>query len=274
MLRRQLIALGLGVVLAAASAPPVSAHDGNTDPSVLHGCAGTIAGIRLVGPWGACAPTETPHHWVNLKRFLDLLERVAMLENAVNAVLALVSCVSLEPGPINGVGGPHLLITGCNVHIRSGSGATVDTTNLGNLIIGYNEPRGFTNTSNRTGSHNVVLGPEHQFTASGGFLAGDGNTVTADFASVSGGTGNTASGAFSSVSGGQTNTAHGPISSVSGGGHNTASGGLSSVSGGFQNTAGGDDSSVSGGLGHTAGGNRSSVSGGNSRTAPGTDDWA
>ena len=119
-----------------------------------------------------------------------LQDTINKLEGAVSDLLTLLTCVSRQEGEINGVSGPHLVITGCNVHVRSGSGMTGDTTNLGNLIIGYNEPRNIgagPDTTNRTGSHTLIIGPEHQFTASGGLLAGFGNTVTADFASVSGG---------------------------------------------------------------------------------------
>src|SRR5256885_1180353 len=165
-----------------------------------------------------------------------LQDTINKLEGAVGNLLTLLTCVSRQEGEINGVSGPHLVITGCNVHIRSGSTTTVDATNLGNLIIGYNEPRpdaaGAPDTSNRTGSHTLIIGPAHQFTASGGMLAGSDNTVSADFASVSGGDFNTASGAFASVSGGIRNTASGSDSSVSGGDSNTASGEGASVSGG------------------------------------------
>jgi len=202
---------------------------------------------------------------------------VAALKAALHdthPALDLSPFVSVDPNPINGVGGPHVIFTGVNVHIRSGSGMTNDTTNLGNLIIGYNEPRNTTDTTNRTGSHTVIIGPEHQFTASGGFLAGFQNTVSADFASVSGGKFNMASGDFASVSGGRENTASGSSASVSGGGANTASGPNASVSGGGGNTASRFAASVSGGEGNTASGSFASVSGGNTRTAPDTDDWA
>jgi hypothetical protein len=64
------------------------------------------------------------------------------------------------------------------VHIRSGSGSSVDDTQLGNLIVGYDEDEGSAPVfNNRTGSHNLVIGPGHQFTASGGLLAGRDNTV-------------------------------------------------------------------------------------------------
>src|ERR1700704_3518185 len=71
-----------------------------------------------------------------------LQDTIDKLEGAVGKLLTLLTCVSRQEGAINGVSGPHLLITGCNVHVRSGSGMTNDdTTNLGNLFIGYNEPR-------------------------------------------------------------------------------------------------------------------------------------
>ena len=207
----------------------------------------------------------------------NLQDTINKLEGVVSDLLTRLTCVSRQEGEINGVSGPHLLITGCNVHVRSGSGMTGDTTNLGNLIIGYNEPRDTgtgPDTTNRTGSHNIVLGPQHRFTASGGLLAGFRSTVTGDFASVSGGQNNTASGVVASVSGGDQNTASGSVASVSGGASNTASGTVASVSGGDQNTASGVGSSVSGGEFNTASGSDSSVSGGNSRTATGPDDWA
>ena len=199
-----------------------------------------------------------------------LQDTINKLEGAISDLLTRLTCVSRQEGEINGVSGPHLVITGCNVHVRSGSGMTGDTTNLGNLIIGYNEPRNIgagPDTTNRTGSHTLIIGPEHQFTASGGLLAGFRNTVSADFASVSGGTNNTASGDQASVSGGSNNTASGDSASVSGGFMNNASGGSASVSGGGNNGASGASASVSGGASNRASGNVTSVSGGQGNTA-------
>ena len=105
--------------------------------------------------------------------------------------------------------------------------------------------------------------------AAGKVLAGDNNTASGNYSSVSGGQDNTASGEWSSVSGGYNNTANWKNSSVSGGGKNTASGLGSSVSGGNANTASGDLSSVSGGGINTASGLSSSVSGGWGNTASG-----
>ena len=150
-------------------------------------------------------------------------------------------------------------ISGLNVQVVNGSGKTYGTTNgLGNLIVGYNE-LGNPNGDDRTGSHNIVTGQENSFSSYGGLVAGQGNTV---------------SDAWSSVSGGRQNTASGIWSSVSGGAGNTASGADASISGGTVNTASGIGSSVSGGFDNTASGYWSSVSGGDLRSATGTNNWA
>lgn len=233
-----------------------------------------------------------------------LQARVAALEVTVAALQAKLACVSVDDNPINGLAGPQFIFEGCNVHVRSGSGFTSDDhpatgdveplTGLGNLVVGYNEPRIIPrkgdDLTERTGSHNLIVGREHKYPSFGGFVAGrrniisgdeasvsggNRNTASGEVSSVSGGVGNTASGSASSVSGGQENTASGAFSSVSGGGlSNTASGNYSSVSGGTANTASGSQSSVSGGFQNTASGSASSVSGGSNRAAPGDVDWA
>jgi hypothetical protein len=206
-----------------------------------------------------------------------LLQRFLALERKLQHVTS-------EIGP---EGFPELVITGANLRVVNGLGETQTTNGLGNVIVGYNEPRGF-EPDIRTGSHNVVVGVRHNFFRVGGLVVGLVNTISGDFAAVSGGVGNTASGFgssvsgglgntasfnISSVSGGEANTASGFGSSVSGGVGNTASGFDSAVSGGVGNTASGFDSSVSGGVGNTASGNFASVSGGLNRAAEGESDW-
>jgi hypothetical protein len=183
--------------------------------------------------------------------------------------------------------GSLLTFSGMNVRVVDGSGTTEGAVNgLGNLIVGYNEnPIAAT----RTGSHNLVVGIDHEYTSYGGMVIGKRSTISAAFASVSGGWFNTASGTHSQVSGGYLNTASNNISSVSGGWGNTASGSASSVSGGrnntansfessvsggWGNTASGPDSSVTGGQGNTASADYSSISGGNGAGASGAHDWA
>jgi hypothetical protein len=69
---------------------------------------------------------------------------VTALQNSSNgtshAVYALDRFITVDPNPENGVTGPNIVISGANVHIVSGFGATPDfQTGLGNLIIGYDE---------------------------------------------------------------------------------------------------------------------------------------
>ena len=158
-----------------------------------------------------------------------LEETVVTLQDQVDAlqnVQALGEFVSVDPNPRVGVAGPHIIITGANLHLVSGSGATNDgdtPLGLGNLIIGYNEDPAEAGSplspGNRGGSHNVVIGTHHKFTeaAFGGLVAGAGNTISNTAASVSGGANNTASGEQASVSGGFGNEASDNLASVSGG---------------------------------------------------------
>jgi hypothetical protein len=218
----------------------------------------------------------------------DLGARVAQLETQVEALAAaleeaqeILRFVRVDPEPINGLAGPHWIVEGANVHVRSGSGATNDgcvleapdypncesLTGLGNLVVGYNEDR--RGVPDRSGSHNLVLGRSHIYGSFGGLVAGRLNTILGAFASVSGGNRNVASGDFSSVSGGSRNRASGVFSSVSGGLFNRASGGVASVSGGLDGDASGRMASVTGGAFNEASGSCASVSGGQFNEAAG-----
>jgi trimeric autotransporter adhesin len=180
------------------------------------------------------------------------------LSNAAS-VLAIAPYVSLTTGAMNGVTGPNIVFQGCNVHVRDGSGATncnpssVNSmgtqTGLGNLIVGYDERY---STEPRGGSNNLIVGIYHTFTGAGSFVDGRANTISAEYAAVSGGVGNTASAEGAAVSGGVSNQATAMWSAVSGGTYNVASNYEASVSGGVHNTASGQYSSVSGGGGTTA----------------------
>lgn len=124
--------------------------------------------------------------------------------------------------------GTEVFITGANLHLRNGLGSTdcineqsqeiPDCPNgLGNLIVGYNEPREPAFGEDiRTGSHNMVVGQQHNFSRFGGLVVGLVNTISGDFAVVSGGEGNTASGLASAVSGGRNPTAEGEFDGVAG----------------------------------------------------------
>ncbi len=203
--------------------------------------------------------------------------------------------------------GDNLNFDGMNVRIRNGLGATngnpdqtdlTDPTDtvvngLGNLIVGYDEPAydihgNISNIQEKTGSHNIVVGPGHNYSSFGGLVSGFSNRISGPYTSVNGGFINWAKGIFSSigggrenfaqgqsstVSGGETNNVFGFASSISGGYNNVALGENSSVNGGFQNRAEGRSSSILGGRNNETLGSYSTISGGNGRTASGTDDW-
>lgn len=209
-------------------------------------------------------------------RIADLEAVIASMPDAatVEFINNLAAVVALQN---DAQGRPSVVFSGVNVHVNNGTGMTTSVNGLGNLVVGYDEAR--TTGNDKNGSHNVVIGRRNNYSQYGGLVAGNMNTISGAFASVTGGSANIASGANSSVSGGFQNQAAGGNSSVSGGSLNIAGdtvnggGNYSSISGGLANTASGDYSSVSGGSANTASGENSSVSGGNSRSAIDIDDW-
>jgi len=138
----------------------------------------------------------------------------------------------------------ELTLKGMNLHIINGLGATNGEPNyptdvvdpvvngLGNLIIGYNLGRDQFGTDIRTGSHNLVIGDQNNYSSIGGIVCGNGGSIGAPFASITSGHNNIASGLYSSVSGGSTNSATAESTSVSGGEQNTSSFRGAAVSGG------------------------------------------
>ncbi len=108
----------------------------------------------------------------------------------------------------------------------------------------------------------ATIGPSNTNTGTSAFVAGQGNSATAIYTSVSGGVSNIASGDNSTISGGNGNTASGFASAVSGGANNTASGNRSAVGGGYENTAANDGSTVAGGTFNDASVWKSTVGGG------------
>jgi hypothetical protein len=166
-----------------------------------------------------------------------LQAQIDALTAQLDAESAKLADVSVDP--VTG----DLYVTGINLHVQSGSGATDGLINgAGNLIIGYNED------ALGPGSHNLVIGPGHTYSSYGGVVAGAFNQITAPFANVTGGAKNTASGVTSSISGGTGNFASGTSSHISAGRFNTASGVNSSVGGGSDNVASGFASTIPGGL--------------------------
>ena len=176
---------------------------------------------------------------------------------------------------VDGQGQPSIFFSGANVHINNGASWSA-INGLGNLVVGYDgvradtvEPHCSVNAhdnqmdceaalggvwavNHKTGSHNIVLGMEHNYSSREGLLAGFRNSTTAQSASVTGGSGNLAGRFNASILGGTSNVASGPSSTVSGGYLNVAATTGSSVSGGRDNGASGSYATVSGGYQRSA----------------------
>jgi hypothetical protein len=257
-----LMAVGLFVALTPL---PASADDGNGIPGEIAALQAQVASLQST----VSALQEQLNSLQSSNTTLQ--KQLATVQS--NHALLLGPFVNVDPNAEIGVVGPNIIFSGANIHIVSGSGATNDNgnpTGLGNLIIGYDEvppnTAGFPpfNPGDRGGSHNLVIGSGNRFTkaAFGGLVAGEGNTISNQSTSVSGGFSNTANGLDASISGGQFNVASGDRSSVGGGHSNTASGDVSSVGGGQVNNVSGAVANIVGGTGNKAGGIGTVVIGG------------
>jgi hypothetical protein len=140
----------------------------------------------------------------------ELKAQVSELQETVTRLTAILEGVTRE--------GNALVLSGMNVYVVSGKGATDATPNgLGNLIVGYNEDGGQTLGNDNVGSHNLIIGKNNTASSYGGIVAGESNKATAPYATITGGFNNTAGGEYSSVSGGQLNAAKGDYATVGGG---------------------------------------------------------
>ena len=187
------------------------------------------------------------------------------------AILALFSLTTVRD--LNGHEYPTLRLTGVNLQIVNGLGATngnpddptsvdpefTETNGVGNVIVGYNELASGYGT--RRGSHNVVVGSQLAYHRFAGLVSGHRSTIEGAYASVSGGRGR-AKGTYASVCGGD-GDAIGEYATVSGGLSGVASGVGATVSGGDNNEAAGPQAAITGGEGNYAIGYASTITGGN-----------
>src|SRR5262249_5502588 len=184
-----------------------------------------LVGQHGVRPLSADQPGGLPA----LEKRVAALETMVASLQQVNAGQAAeiaslknrLTVVEAKTAPIS-VAGTDFVITGKNVFIQDGSGFTEGGTGLGNLTVGYNALRG-KGVDVRTGTHNLILGDQNNYSSFGGLVAGNFNTISGQYATVSGGDNNTASGDCATVSGGHSNTTSGLNATVSGGAFNTAS---------------------------------------------------
>ena len=207
---------------------------------------GLIGGITLAVPLSALAADSDGDDVTELE------QRISALEDLLDGVDRVDGTIAFH---------------GVNIQVTNGSGSTATTNGLGNVIVGYNTDR--VGDDLRSGSHNLVVGDENEWTSHGGLIVGQHNSSTAVHGVVIGGFRNTATGGYAAVLGGFFNEASGNYSSVSGGTYNHASGSGSSVSGGHRGAAQEYVASVSGGIRNTSAAVGASVAGGVSNTAAG-----
>lgn len=126
------------------------------------------------GPQGEPGPPGPPGP--------DVTQLIMALQAQVNDLTARLTALETKLARVS-VSGDDIYITGANLHLRSGSGSTDGPVNgRGNLIIGYNEMRG--TGDNRSGSHNLVLGSQHNYISYGGLVAGLRGGITAPFSTA------------------------------------------------------------------------------------------
>lgn len=166
------------------------------------------------------------------------------------------------------VSGNEVFFSGVNLHVRSGAGSTDAAPNgRGNLILGYNEPRVTPTPSERTGSHNLVLGLRNSYSSFGGIVGGVDNRVSAPYAVVLSGDENQATGEKSVIVSGTGGLADDTTSVVISGYQNRATGFRSAVISGWQNDAQGSYSAILGGDTNVATATESSIGGGDNITS-------
>lgn len=171
---------------------------------------------------------------------------VEALASGFDARISEVEAVTAPMSRMSVNGQDSVVFDDVNVHVRSGEGSTnADVNGRGNLIVGYDEAGSGTE---KTGSHNLVLGRQNSYTSFGGFVGGERNTISGNYASVVSGADNEASGTASMVGAGFDNEADGFRSVVTGGWTNEVSGSWSVVSGGDGVSEGRDNYWRGGGL--------------------------
>lgn len=143
---------------------------------------GTITASKIVGGSGSgldadLLDSRDSISFANASDLATLQATVAALQATVTAQATTIGTLQAKLQYVS-VSGTEMHITGANLHIESGSGATDGGVNgLGNLIVGYNEPRAA--SPDQTGSHNLIVGRYHNYSSYGGLVAGYYNAIAA-----------------------------------------------------------------------------------------------
>jgi hypothetical protein len=199
-----------------------------------------VHGVCAASALLAVALTATAHAQTR-PSIAELQAQIAELQAArlADNVPGLASYVTLDT--ITDPARPLLTVSGANLQVVNGSGSTSVNNGVGNLFVGYDAARtsgpstcsrswglaqfecaaigGTWALNHKNGSHNLVVGDQHNYSGVASVLAGSGNAVPENVtaAVVMGGPGNLAAAPYSTVTGGAANFAIGVSSSVSGG---------------------------------------------------------
>ncbi len=197
--------------------------------------------------------------------FLMMMAQIIELQGQVEALQA-----SVIPGlsdHVSVVNDETVLFSEVNLQVVNGQGTTSSVNGLGNLIVGYNESDSL--TTERGGSHNLVMGRWNQYNAYSGIVHGLRNTVMNHESAAIAGSNNVVSGVRSAVLGGDQNTASGNKVVAIGGLENEAKGSVTSILGGSSNVTDGTASVILGGAANQTLGSRTAVVGGGSNVSDG-----
>lgn len=185
----------------------------------------------------------------------NLQAQITVLQNAGGTSNDLMQFVTVT--------GTDIVFSGANLYLNNGSGDQATANNLGNLVVGYNPPG--SGSPSRSGSHNLILGEEQAYSATGAIISGSKNTVAAKNASViagynaviTGAWGLALAGSNSEITGtggvtiaGRNAKAYGTDSLSVGGDNGLASGKYAVRMGGVNNVAAGYASTGVGGFGN------------------------
>jgi len=172
--------------------------------------------------------TEILNKLDSLEVRVTVLEGEDCCEDLTTTVSSIESRLTYLETNVGGIvkDGNDLIIEGCNLVVRDGSGETECVPGVGNIIVGRDEAASYAEFYGvdpiRTGSNNLIVGGGQQYTAKGCLMVGLFNSTEAD-GSATFGCENLTSGKFATVTGGTNNTASGKFSSVSGGCNKTVS---------------------------------------------------
>jgi hypothetical protein len=207
-MRRTRLTLTLTLAAAAAAVATAPAHAGQWI------CVPDAAGaaVQSGGASGTCngsTPVKLPTSAADQQKLIDILPYLTFQANGVGAK-------------------PTIVLRGANLQIRRGSDSVIKD-GTGNLVVGSGAQ--YTVESTHTGSENLIVGYDHQW-------SGNANGLIGSFHNAVG---------HSNLLAGRQSTSSGSSNFVSGVG-NSASGQGGGMLGGYFNTLAGDESALAGGV--------------------------